>query len=102
MIMIYFHPLFYNLNRERATAPATLLGVWVLEVETAEAEGLYVIYPGSLDVDITHGIHVELDTLGLEDLITILGIGLEVHVIGETGTPAADDHHTNTRIAIII
>ena len=71
-------------------------------MEAAELERLDVIDLGAIEVGDAHGIHEELDALGLEDLVALPGLGLEVHVVGQTGATASDDHNTNIRTTITI
>src|SRR5215475_13116803 len=83
----------WALRRKRRAAAAGLGGVRVHELEATPVEAIHVVDLEPLQVFSTSGVDAHLDTLEVEQLVTLLGLVVEVQLVAEPRAAAADDGH---------
>jgi len=79
------------LNAERRSAPASALGVGVLELEACCFEGFDVVDDAAVEVHERSGVDKDLECAEVKDLVHHAGLVLKRHGVLEAGASAADD-----------
>src|SRR5215210_7393853 len=79
------------LTRKRAAAAAAALYVGVVDGEACAHEAVDVVELASHDVGDAHGVYGHPDTLGLEHLVVVGDLIVEVDAVLETGAATGPD-----------
>jgi len=78
-------------GREAATASALARYIRILELEAGALQALHVVDVGSIEVLEAHGINEQGNLMFVEDLVELVGPGVEKEIVGEPRTPPSDD-----------
>src|SRR5919106_5718623 len=88
------------LTSKRAAAAAAALDVGVVDGEAGAHEAVDVVELGAHDVRNAHGVDEHPDALGLEDLVVVGDLVVEVDAVLETG--AASGPHADTQREVFL
>src|SRR5829696_7488661 len=91
---------FGGLAGKRATAAAAALDVGVVHGEAGAHEAVHVVELASHDVGDAHGVDEHPDALGLEDLVVLGDLVVEVDAVLESGAAAGPDADAQREILL--
>src|SRR5215203_970524 len=93
---------FGGLAGERAAAAAAALDVGVVHGEAGAHEAVHVVELAAHDVGDAHGVDEHPDALGLEDLVVVGDLVVEVDAVLETGAAAGPDADAQREILLAL